>query len=200
MEMASFLMSFTAIFVALDIMGALPVYLSLTRDLPKKERNEVVNTSMSVAFIVALVFLFIGRTVFHHLGITLYDFRMAGGVILLLIALSDLHGGPDAVKQTSGSTGIVPLALPLITGPGVLTALVLQVGQYGYWITILALVSNYAFAWIVLRNCDLIQRWIGKDGTVVVSKITSLLLAAISVSMIRSGFFEALAAFQTLAR
>ena len=57
MEMASFLMSFTAIFVALDIMGALPVYLSLTRDLPKKERNEVVNTSMSVAFIVALIFV-----------------------------------------------------------------------------------------------------------------------------------------------
>jgi len=196
MEVASFLMSFTAIFVALDIMGALPVYLSLTRDLPKKDRNEVVNTSMSVAFIVALIFLFVGRSVFHHLGITLYDFRMAGGVILLLIALSDLHGGPDAVKQTSGSTGIVPLALPLITGPGVLTALVLQVGQYGYWITILALVVNYAFAWVVLRYCDLIQRWIGKDGTVVVSKITSLLLAAIAVSMMRSGLFEAIAAFQ----
>jgi multiple antibiotic resistance protein len=107
-----------------------------------------------------------------------------------------LHGGPDAVKQTSGSTGIVPLALPLITGPGVLTALVLQVGQYGYWITIVALVVNYAFAWVVLRYCDLIQRWIGKDGTVVVSKITSLLLAAIAVSMMRSGLFEAIAAFQ----
>jgi multiple antibiotic resistance protein len=196
MEITPFLMSFTAIFVALDIMGALPVYFSLTRSLPKRERNEVVNTSMSVAFLVALVFLFVGRSVFHHLGITLYDFRMAGGVILLLIALSDLHGGPDAVKQTTGSTGIVPLALPLITGPGVLTALVLQVGQYGYGVTILALVLNYGIAWVVLRYCDIIQRWIGKDGTVVVSKITSLLLAAISVSMIRSGLFEAIAAFQ----
>ena len=151
---------------------------------------------MAVAFLVAVVFVFIGKTVFVHLGITLYDFRMAGGLILLLIALSDLLGGPDTVKQTSGSTGIVPLAVPLITGPGVLTSLVLQVGQHGYGVTLLALGTNYFVAWVLLRKCDVVQRLIGKDGTVVLSKIAALLLAAISVSMIRNGFFEAITIFQ----
>jgi len=192
--MNDFLISFTSLFVALDIIGALPVYLSLTRDVQKESRNQIVNTSMGVAFVVALLFTFAGKAVFHHFGITLYDFRIAGGLILLLIALSDLHGGPGTVKQTSGSTGIVPLAVPLITGPGVLTSLILLVGQQGYTITLLALISNYAIAWVVLRYSDLIQRWIGRDGTVVLSKIAALLLTAISVSMIRYGVFEAIKA------
>jgi multiple antibiotic resistance protein len=130
--MSGFLMAFTALFVALDIIGGIPIYLSITRDVPPEDRNSVADTSMGVAFLVALVFTFIGRAVFEHLGITLYDFRIAGGLILLLIALSDLHGGPDQVKKTTVSTGIVPLAVPLITGPGMLTSLVLVVGQHGY--------------------------------------------------------------------
>ena len=189
-------MAFTALFVALDIIGGIPIYLSITRDVPAEDRNSVADTSMGVAFLVALVFTFIGRAVFEHLGITLYDFRIAGGLILLLIALSDLHGGPDQVKKTTVSTGIVPLAVPLITGPGMLTSLVLVVGQHGYGITLLALLSNYLIAWIALRKSDSVQRVLGKEGTVVVSKIAALLLAAIAVSMIRTGFFEAVKVFQ----
>ena len=194
--LGTFFMCFTSLFVALDIIGAIPVYLSLTRDIPAENRNSVVNTSMAVAFLVAIVFVFVGKTVFHHLGITLYDFRIAGGLILLLIALSDLHGGPDTVKKTSASTGIVPLAVPLITGPAMLTALILQVGQNGYWITTGALILNYFIAWILLKNCDAVQRVIGKEGTVIASKIAALLLAAIAVSMIRNGFFEAVSAYR----
>jgi multiple antibiotic resistance protein len=194
--MSGFLMAFTALFVALDIIGGIPIYLSITRDVPPEDRNSVADTSMGVAFLVALVFTFIGRAVFEHLGITLYDFRIAGGLILLLIALSDLHGGPDQVKKTTVSTGIVPLAVPLITGPGMLTSLVLVVGQHGYGITLLALLSNYLIAWVALRKSDSVQRVLGKEGTVVVSKIAALLLAAIAVSMIRTGFFEAVKVFQ----
>jgi len=194
--MNDFLIAFTSLFVALDIIGALPLYLSLTRDLDKESRNRIVNTSMGVAFALAVFFAFAGKSVFHHFGITLYDFRIAGGLILLMIALSDLHGGPDTVKQSSGSTGIVPLAVPLITGPGVLTALILLVGQVGYGVTVLALIANYLIAWIALRYCDVIQRLIGRDGTVVLSKIAALLLTAISISMIRFGIFEAFKALK----
>jgi multiple antibiotic resistance protein len=192
---SNFLLSFTAIFVALDIIGAIPIYLSITRDLQKSDRNKVVNKSMAVALGVAVVFAFVGKALFDHIGITLYDFQIAGGIILLLIALADLHGGPESVKPNTGSTGIVPLAVPLITGPGVLTSLVLQVGQQGYVITLLALGLNYGFAWFLLRNCDGVQRVLGKEGTVVLSKIAALLLAAISVAMIRSGVFGSIRTF-----
>ncbi|MBS1959116.1 MAG: MarC family protein [Bdellovibrionales bacterium] len=188
----NFLLTFTAVFVALDIIGTLPVYLGMTRDLPEDQRRKVVNQSMLVALVVAVVFMVGGRALFRYLGIQLFDFKMAGGLVLLLISLADLLGGQENKQKVSGSTGVVPLAVPLITGPAVLTALMIQVDATGYPITLAALIVNYVFAWIVLLRSAVIQRVIGKDGTVVISKIAALLLAAIAVSMIRSGVFEAI--------
>jgi len=192
---AEFSLTFTALFVALDIVGTVPIYLALTSGLPPGERRRIVDKSMFVALTVALVFMGIGQTAFKHLGISLNDFRIAGGLILLLISLADLLGGPEAVQKSSGSTGIVPLAVPLISGPAVLTTLLLQVGSVGYPITILALVVNYVLGWAVLRHCDRVTKWIGRDGTVVISKIAALLLAAIAVAMIRTGTFESVGEF-----
>lgn len=191
-----FFLAFTSVFVALDTIGTIPIYLSMTRDLSREERGVVVNKSMGVALIVAFLFVFAGLTLFKHLGISIFDFKIAGGLILLLISLADLLGGPSSVQTASGSTGIVPLAVPLITGPAVLTALILQVGTHGYWITLGALFSNYLIAWLMLRRCDVIQKVIGRDGTVVISKIAALLLTAIAVAMIRSGVFEAITSFK----
>lgn len=193
-------LSFTSIFVAMDIIGVLPLYLSITRHLhqtpsKREELRQIINNSMLVAFLVALVFVFIGQHIFTYLGITLFDFKIAGGIVLLLVSLADLVGGPEVSKQASGSTGIVPLAVPLITGPGVLTAILWQIGTFGYAITLTALVLNYALAWAILRNSNRITKVIGNDGTVVFSKIAALLLAALSVAMIRSGLFEAIRAF-----
>jgi multiple antibiotic resistance protein len=148
---------------------------------------------MLVASVVAILFMVGGRALFKYLGIQLSDFKIAGGIVLLLISLADLLGGPESIQKSSGSTGVVPLAVPLISGPAVLTALTIQVESSGYPITILAMMLNYAFAWFVLIQGERIERLIGRDGTVVVSKIAALLLAAIAVSMIRAGVFEAIA-------
>lgn len=194
--LAQFALTFTALFVAMDIVGTLPMYLSMTRTLETGQRNRIVNTSMIVAFVVALIFIFVGKPLFQALGITISDFKIAGGLILLLVSLADLQGGPAAVHQTSGSTGIVPLAVPLITGPGVLTALILQVASAGLTITLLAVVANYLLAWIILKRSQTIMRLIGEDGIVVISKIAALLLAAIAIAMMRSGIFELVAQFR----
>jgi multiple antibiotic resistance protein len=107
-----------------------------------------------------------------------------------------LIGGPEAINQASGSTGVVPLGVPLITGPGVIATLVLQANSVGYWIALCSLLANYLLAWLILRYSEKVTRLIGKDGTVVISKIAALLLAAIAVSMIRSGIFDAIIAFR----
>ena len=193
----SFGLAFIAIFVALDIIGTLPMFVGMTHHLTRENRYKIVNTSMLVAFIVAILFIFVGERVFQYLGITLFDFKIAGGLVLLLVSLADLLGGPEAVNRPSGSTGIVPLAVPLITGPGVIATLVLQVGTLGYVITLLALLVNYLLAWVILRHSEGVTRVIGKDGTVVVSKVAALLLAAIAVAMIRSGIFGAISSFQS---
>lgn len=189
---SEFLTNFTAQFVALDIIGAVPIYFSLTHAMEDKERKLMVNKSMLVALIVALVFMLIGIQIFKFMGIELFDFKMAGGLVLLLIALAELAGGPEAEKNSSGSTGIVPIAVPLISGPGVLTTLILQVSTSGYLITSLALVLNYFLAWVILRNSSKVKNLIGKDGTLIISKIAALLLAAYSLAMLRSGIFEAI--------
>jgi multiple antibiotic resistance protein len=191
-----FLLSFIAIFVALDVIGAIPMYLGMVSRMSREARNRVTDVSMLVAFVVAVVFAFVGETVFHFLGISLYDFRIAGGLVLLLISLTDLIGSSEAGTRASGSTGIVPLAVPLITGPAVLTTLILQVNNVGVAMPIAALLVNYGIAWLLLKRSDRISGLIGKDGMTVVSKLTALLLAAIAVAMIRQGVFESIAAFR----
>jgi len=185
-----FLLCFTALFVALDIIGTLPMYVSITQTFSAPEKKRVVNTSMTVALGVAIAFALIGKALFKQLGITIPDFRIAGGLILLLISLTDLLKGPEGVHRASGSTGIVPLAVPLISGPAVLTTLILQINKVGYLMTLVALLINYLIAWVLLRKSDRVTTLVGKDGTVVMSKIAALLLAAIAVSMIRGGIFE----------
>ena len=195
MEINQFLITFTALFVALDVIGTVPIYLSLTKDLDRKQRHVIVDKSMGVALVVAILFMIVGQATFKHLGISLNDFRIAGGLVLLLISLADLLGGPEAVQKSSGETGIVPLAVPLISGPGVLTTLLIQAGAVGYLITAAGLLLNYLLAWFILRHCDRVTKWIGRDGTVVLSKISALLLAAIAVAMIRSGTLESIGEF-----
>ena len=190
-----FLTSFTAQFVALDIIGAVPIYFSLTQRMTLDERSAIVKKSMIVATIVALLFMFVGETVFKHLGIGIFDFKIAGGLVLLLMAFAELLGNAEA-HHSSGSTGIVPLAVPLIAGPAVLTTLIVHSATYGYIVTGSALIINFGIAWLVLKHSEKVKRVFGKDGTTAISKIAALLLAAISVSMIRSGIFEAINAWK----
>lgn len=191
----NFALTFVAIFVALDIVGTLPLFIGMTSQMGKSTRNRIINISMLVAFVVAVAFIFLGDVIFRFIGIAVYDFKIAGGLVLLLVSLADLLGHPESSQRASGSTGVVPLAVPLITGPGVLTTLVLQVANVGLWITLFALFINYLLAWFLLRHSQGVERILGKDGTVVVSKIAALLLSAIAVAMIRGGLFEAIRAF-----
>lgn len=191
-----FFTSFTAQFVALDIIGAVPLYFSLTQRMTLEERSAIVKKSMIVATIVALLFMILGESLFKHLGIGIFDFKIAGGLVLLLMAFAELSGNSEA-HHTSGSTGIVPLAVPLIAGPAVLTTLIIQAATFGYITTGAALLVNFAVAWLVLEHSEKVKRVFGKDGTMAVSKIAALLLAAISVAMIRSGIFEAINAWNT---
>ncbi len=186
----AFLAASTAIFVALDILGTLPIYFGISKSLSPSKKRAVVNISMAVALVTALAFTFLGQTIFKFIGIQLVDFKIAGGLVLILIALADLVGKPEHENRITGSSGVVPLAVPLITGPGVLTTLMLQVEVYGYALTVGALVLNYLIAWALLRNSEKMVRLLGKDGAVVLSKLAALLLAAIAVSMIRSGLLE----------
>lgn len=186
-----FTFSLLGIFVSMDIIGVLPLYLGITRSMNEDRRNQVLRQSMLVASAVAISFALIGRWIFKFLGIAIFDFKIGGGIVLLVMAILDLvHGRkPD---DSTGSTGVVPLAVPMITGPALIATLMLQVGLYGNTIVLVSLLINFGFAWFAFRKSALITRAIGVEGTDIVSKIGALFMTAIACSMIRSGIFEAI--------
>jgi multiple antibiotic resistance protein len=186
--MKEIFLTFIPLFVAVDALGVLPIFVSLTEGLKKKERQKMLGRSIVTSFSVAIVFILLGQAIFHFLGITIGDFMIAGGILLFCIAVSSIL--QDKSSRHSQDVAIVPLATPLIVGPAVLTTSLLLVSQYGTMITLMALIVNLLLAGVIFSSSDVLLRIFGKDGSRALSKITSLLLAAIAVMMIRKGLMQ----------
>ncbi len=189
-EIKSYLLAIIPIFVAMDAIGVLPIFISLTEGMQEDERKRVVRDSILTGFVVGLGFLILGKFIFGVIGVTIPDFKVAGGTILLIIAIHDLLFPEKKRRVAGGTVGIVPLGMPLIVGPAVLTTIIIAVDAYGYLPTITSLIINLAFAWWVFSRADLLVRFLGEGGAKGVAKVASLLLAAIAVMMIRMGIIE----------
>ncbi len=188
MHLWDFIYTFIPIFVAMDIGGLVPVYLSLTKGLSNEERRTVSWQALFTAFVISAAFIAVGRLIFRVLGITSADFEIAGGVLLLVLAIVEmLHLG---AKETAPNlhVGPVPLGTPLIVGPAVLTSLIILIDLRGYPVTLLALVANLVIVGVAFRQSRRLVQLIGEDGLRAISQVVSLFLAAIAVSMIRRGF------------
>lgn len=189
--MDTFWLCFVPLFVAVDAIGVLPMFISLTEGVDRTKARNVVFQSVITASAVALAFLAFGPALLNFLGVTVPDFMIAGGLLLIVISLSDLLTGEKKQRQTEpDGLGAVPIGVPLITGPGVLTTCILLAGLYGRLITALAVVVNIGIAGIVFVLARPITQILGQTGTKIVSKIASLLLTAIAVMLIRRGIME----------
>jgi len=191
-EIKNFLLAFIPIFVAMDAIGVLPFFLALTEGMKNRERKQVLRASILTGFVVSLGFLAVGKFVFAIIGITIPDFKVAGGAILLIIAIRDLLFHEKNSRIEGETVGIVPLGVPLIVGPAVLTTTIISVDTYGYIPTIVSLILNLVFAWLVFSRAALVIRVLGEGGAKGVGKVVSLLLAAIAVMMIRMGIIDML--------
>lgn len=186
-----FLTAFIPIFVAIDAFGLAPVYIGLVEPFPKERQRVILVQSVITAFLIGILFVFLGKSVFHFLGITVSDFKVAGGVILLILSIHDLvFKSVDYRKPASDTVGVVPLGMPLIMGPGTLTAITVLTDSVGVWPTFFSLVVNLIIIFIVCIMSRRIVRVIGKGGSEGLSKIANLMLAAIAVMIIRSGIVE----------
>jgi len=186
-EIKATLLAIIPIFVAMDAIGVLPLFISFTEWMKDVERHRVVRDSILTGFVVSLGFLFVGKFIFSVIGVTIPDFKVAGGIILLIIAIHDLLFPEKKHRGDAGTVGIVPLGVPLIVGPAVLTTMLISVDAYGYIPTIISLVVNLTFAWGVFSRAGFLMRLLGEGGAKGVAKVVSLLLAAIAVMMIRRG-------------
>jgi multiple antibiotic resistance protein len=172
----------------------LPLFVSLTDGMDKARMRTVIYQSVITATAVALAFLAFGPVLLTFLGLTVPDFMIAGGILLLAFSLSDLLAGQKKQRQTDpDSLGAVPIGVPLITGPAVLTTSILLARMHGTLPTAAALVINIAFAGLVFLFSHPITQSLGRTGTKTISKVASLLLAAIAVMLIRRGIVDVLA-------
>jgi multiple antibiotic resistance protein len=146
---------------------------------------------VATATIIALAFMGIGEVVLKVMGITIDDFKIAGGILLLVLSINFLLPGRSkgASFETSKDrdVGIFPLGTPLVTGPAVLTTTLMMLQSYGGLVTLVSLMVNMAIVWLVFSYSDLLMRIIGQAGTRAFSKVVDIILASIAVMMIRQG-------------
>jgi multiple antibiotic resistance protein len=179
---------FFPMFVAVDAVGILPLFMHLTEGVERQAVRKIIVQSIITALVVALVFLALGRWIFQYLGITVADFLIAGGILLFTISVIDVITVEKRIAQVDAdSLGAVPIGVPLIVGPAVLTTIFVLVGEYGAVPTVAATVVNIVIAGGVFWLAAPIHRILGRSGSRALSKLAGILLAAIAVMMVRRG-------------
>jgi multiple antibiotic resistance protein len=180
---------FVPLFVAMSPLTVLPVFITLTDGIPPTAAREMARRAVLTGLTVALGIVFLGQGLFRFLGITIDDLRVGGGLILLIISIYDLIFSRERRKVTelSADAGIVPLGIPLIVGPATMTTCVVLADSHGRGLVSLVLMFNLSLVWAVLHYFDRLQAFIRPAISRAFGKVMSLLLAAIAVSMLRSG-------------
>lgn len=182
-----FTQAFIPLFVAIDPVGLAAIFLSLGQGVAPAQRQRIARQATLTGGGVALLFLFLGASMFRALGISAGDFQIAGGLILFILAARDLVHSAAEPQKLPDDFGVVPLGMPLIAGPALIATLLLLAQTLGVGVTLVALVANLVLVVLAFAYSDRLGQLIGATGMRAISKIISMLLAAIAVAMIRQG-------------
>jgi multiple antibiotic resistance protein len=184
------LLSVIPLFVAVDPLGVLPIFVSLTSSLRKKQKQIIIIHSLVTALCLSLAFIFLGKAVFKLLGITISDFMIAGGSILFFLAVVDLIVAGKPRRTPKDDMGVVPIGTPLIVGPAVLTTSLILLEEFGALITAISVIINLVVTGLIFFWSDALIHRFGVTGVYAFSKVMALFLAAIGVMMIRKGLVQ----------
>lgn len=199
---ADLIKAFVTLFIIMDPFGCLPIFISLTKGLSKKEKHQNAYSSVFVASAIILAFLLFGIAILDYFSITLSSFKIAGGLILLLIAIMYVlginirtrthpkHSEIVLGKLPDSDVSSVPVGTPLLSGPGVITTTIILADHYGRAVTFAAAAATLLLTWIILRHSDLFFRMIGSRGVNILSRLMAILLAGIAVEFIISGILQ----------
>lgn len=186
---------FVTVLVIMDPVGNVPTFLALTRDLDPPARRRAAREAALVAAAVIVVFAAFGQQLLSLLGISVQALQVAGGLLLLLVALELLQGGTGAgVDGTAANVALVPLGTPLLAGPGAVAAVMLFVrradGAGDVLVVAGALAAALAVVWLSLRFAGVLGDLLPDDGIRLLTRVMGLLLAAIAVQLVASAVQE----------
>jgi multiple antibiotic resistance protein len=190
----SILASFVALFVVVEPFGVVPMFASLTSGRPRHEQIQIATRASIAGALILISFALVGGPLIRALGVRLDAFQVAGSVVLLLNALEMIRGKSGCNRCTTSEAdgtradiAIVPIALPMLAGPGAMTATMSLVAREPLPVVLLAIVAVFAITFVVLRGTATVQRFIGPAALAVVLRVFGLLLAALSIQSIVSG-------------
>ncbi|MDE1838320.1 MAG: MarC family protein [Thaumarchaeota archaeon] len=175
--------------VVIDPIACIPIIMGLTGKMEKKQRTSILNVTIITVAILLFVFAFIGSSILSTFGISIFSFMIAGGVLLFLVSIQLLtHGDWTFGNQTlQDESGVVPLAFPLLAGPGALTLVILSFETYGILVTVLSIIIVLGITHAILRSVDPIYKLLGKRGSLIVTRIFAIIIAAFAVQFVIDG-------------
>jgi len=182
-----FVRSTIMLFVTLDAIGNVPLFYSLTSNYDRSKRRSIITRSVILATLILLFFTFLGDLIFDYFEISLEDFKIAGGVVLFLVAIENILGFGGMKIREQRDIALVPLATPLLAGPAAISTAMYSFKVYGILSTLASILVNSLITWFILLKSDYVVEVLGENCANMLSKITAFILAGIAVSMIRSG-------------
>jgi len=203
-----FVTAFVSIFVTLDAIGNIPIFLSITPQNTQEERAEMITRAMLVVLAVLVSFALFGNLIFRLFGVTIEAFRIVAGLLLLKIAFDMMEAKPARARHTpeedfesrkAQDVALIPLAIPLLSGPGTISTVIALTGQVtktsaalpAFGVLLMAIILNVLIAFIALRSATPISRFLKESGMRVFTRIIGLILAAIAVQFIITGIRDA---------
>ncbi|MGH7932392.1 MAG: YchE family NAAT transporter [Candidatus Binataceae bacterium] len=194
-----------SLFVIADPIGAIPIFITLTERHSEKDRKRIASVAASSVALVLIASLFLGQPLLQFFGINIASFRVAGGILIMIMAIAMLqarhsraHHAPEEAEEavTKEDAAVVPLAIPLIAGPGAISTIIIYAHQAITWLDTIALVIISLVVatsvWSALRLADPIRRLLGTTGINVVTRLLGLILAAVAVEFIATGLAQLL--------
>jgi multiple antibiotic resistance protein len=183
----SFLLTFVPLFIVLDAVGTLPFVISLSQSCTPKERRQMIRSATITASIVGFFFLFLGKIILNLMGITVGSFAIGGGIILMVLAINTMVSGRSVEADKEEMVAVVPIGTPLTVGPATIATLLLLSTQFPLYWVVISFALNIFLVWVIFMSGSFFMRFLGKGGVKAVSKVASLLLAAIAVNMVIKG-------------
>ncbi len=186
-----FVLSFITIFVIMNPFASILPFITLTKNCKDSEMRSVATTAVVIAGIIAILFIFGGSAILSFMRITLNDLKVAGGIILGLMGLENVLGitirNGKKSKKSGMEAAAVLIATPLLTGPALLSTLLMLVSEYGFFIPVVSLFVSLLVAWLILVNALWLRKITGEKIILFMSKVIGLVLLAMAISLIRSG-------------
>lgn len=198
------LVTLTSVLFIVDPIAVVPTYLVITQSQTPAQRNNTAKRACIAAALILVAFALFGTLIFQIFGITIEAFRIAGGLILWVVAMDMLHG--QRTTQESGTevaegrakddVALTPLAMPMLAGPGAISTIIVLAGQAhsvgAKSIVLTAILATMALSFVVLRVGEKVVSYMGQTGIRVMTRIMGLLLAAIAVQFVLTGVRDAL--------